>query len=430
MGWLYSDRQLNYQQLAYQETLERELYRQIDDYLKQVNQFEKVQTSRTPPENAPGKGVTLITSALNWSDRYPAGTASALSHWFHDQDRRRMLWFQAAGNTRGQSWTGVFRDENRNGILEFADLKTPFKKGRWSHEINFLGWQPYEAGQLPELPAGARVRLSLQWREPHDPRYYLAAGEEDKYLNPLANMNVKALRQRDPQLKTLPADIFDLVARSVGLPVRLTHQKTYSIYEQNVEFTVPKPGRYAVQVDRPLLQRWVLRNEALDDRPSFVLLRDLVSTGLKPVGEPALPLLQKTWEAKVRLFVDVIDPKTRPLGRVVLMDHYTDEGSMGVPADSRGVITVGAATYEAKSFAASAMGPPAFLDLAGDQPDLWAFGDLKLVPEGSRSAYGTSLAAPFAAGWAASLLSACPSREQLLDILHKETGKLICVPSR
>ena len=34
-----------------------------------------------------------------------------------------MLWFQAAGNTRGQSWTGVFRDDNKNGILEFADAE-------------------------------------------------------------------------------------------------------------------------------------------------------------------------------------------------------------------------------------------------------------------------------------------------------------------
>ena len=64
--------------------------------------------------------------------------------------------------------------------------------------------------------------------------------------------------------------------------------------------------------------------------------------------------MQPTWEAKVRLFVDVIDHKTRPLGRVVLMDHYTDEGSMGVPADSRGVITVGAATQRGRSRSAPA----------------------------------------------------------------------------
>ncbi len=427
MGWLLSDRQLMYQQLAYQEKLENELYQAMDEYLKDVNKYVKLQT---PPANAPGKGVTLITCALNWPDRYPMGTASTLSRWFDDQDRKRMLWFQAAGNTRGQSWTGFFRDDNKNGILEFADAKTPFKPGRWSHEVNFLAWQPWEAGQLADLPAGARVRVSLQWREPHDPAYYLTEGKEDEYLMPLADMSIQVLRQRDPQHKTLPADVFDRVARSRRLPVRLTHQKTYSIYEQNVEFTVNKPGRFAVQIERPLPQRWILRTDNPEGRPTFVLQRDLVSTGLKPLKAATLPLIEPTWEAKVRLFVDVIDPRTRPLGRVVLMDHYTEEGAMGVPADSRGVITVGAATHEAKSFAASALGPPAFLDLAGDQPDLWAFADLNVVPEGSASAYGTSLAAPFAAGWAATVLSACPSREQLLDTLHRLEGKLIALPQR
>src|SRR5205807_2378858 len=109
-----------------------------------------------------------------------------------------------AGNTRGQAWCGVYRDENGNGIMEFADAKTPLKPGRWSHEINFLGWQPYESGIYRDLPAGTRVRLSLQWREPHDPDYFLR--EEDKvdfYLNPLADFHVQVLRQRDPDTKKL-----------------------------------------------------------------------------------------------------------------------------------------------------------------------------------------------------------------------------------
>ena len=145
MGWIYSERQLHFQQMDYQRRLDTELGRQFTRLLKLTEDLEKL------------KGITLVASAVNWQDRYPVGWASPMSRWLHMQDRGKLLWFQSAGNNRGQAWTGPFRDADKNGFMEFADAKTPLRKGRWTHEVNFLGWQPYAGRAGPDLPAQARV---------------------------------------------------------------------------------------------------------------------------------------------------------------------------------------------------------------------------------------------------------------------------------
>jgi hypothetical protein len=83
-------------------------------------------------------------------------------------------------------------------------------------------------------------------------------------------------------------------------------------------------------------------------------------------------------------------------------DFATDEGSLGMPADARGVFTIGAADRLKKAQSYSAPGPAMSLQLL-PKPDILVVEDGRLGPEGA-IAYGTSLATPHAAGLAARAL--------------------------
>src|SRR5207244_1551966 len=102
-------------------------------------------------------------------------------------------------------------------------------------EINFLGWQTYPGEAKADIPEKTRVRVTMQWREPHDPDYYLQTGDEDVYRKPLAAMRLQLLRQRDPEAKELPADAFEIVARTTGWAERIEHLPGGSVYELVLE---------------------------------------------------------------------------------------------------------------------------------------------------------------------------------------------------
>src|SRR5262249_52336139 len=149
--------------------------------------------------------------------------------------------------------------------------------GRWSNEVNFLAWQPYQGDAKPELPEKARLRVTLQWREPHDPDYFLPE-EGDPYRQPLASMRVQLLRQRDPEAKKLPGDSFELIARSTGLPERLEHLPGSSVYEHVVETTLDKGGRVALRIEKQSSSMWVFVPHPERKTPMFRLLEGLTPT--------------------------------------------------------------------------------------------------------------------------------------------------------
>src|SRR4029079_13899337 len=62
------------------------------------------------------KGVRLVASTLVWSEGFPVDGSSALSRYFDDRPFKAALWFQAAGDSGGQAWTGLFRDVDDNGV--------------------------------------------------------------------------------------------------------------------------------------------------------------------------------------------------------------------------------------------------------------------------------------------------------------------------
>ena len=414
-GWVFSPRAWHREQMAYVERLDTALRDRNRRFFAFVDEVRAL------------KGISLATSALVWNEGFAVGGASPLSRAFDRTVKGPpLLWFQAAGNTRGQTWSGLYHDIDNNGLMEFAPPGSKLKKGQWTTELNFLAWKPFSKEQLSDLPAGARVRIALQWREPHDPDYYLRSGEEDFYRRPLADLRLSILRQRDPDVKLLPADAFDLVAVSSGVPQRLEHQPSSSVYELVLETTLDKGGRYALRLERPLGYQWFLVDDPGRKRPAFTQLAGLKASGIRPLGVPVLPALEKNWELQTRLFVDVVD-ELRLTGRPVLADFATDQGSVASPGDARAVITVGAADFNDQPQPYSAGGPLAFAELAR-KPNLLAYDGLDFKERGG--AFGTSVAGAFAAGTAAVLLSGGHGAEETLRVLQKGQGQVFRVGPR
>src|SRR5262249_47346532 len=141
--------------------------------------------------------VRVVVCPLLWNEGYALSGGSAFTRYFDDKPfegargeglakipalrmDRNTLWFQAGGDSRGQTWSGLFRDHDGNGVMEFASPARPVKNARWTTELNFLGFQAFGGRQSPEIPEKARLRITIQWREPHDPAYYRFDG--DSYL--------------------------------------------------------------------------------------------------------------------------------------------------------------------------------------------------------------------------------------------------------
>lgn len=258
------------------------------------------------------KGVRLVACDLIWSDGYPVDGSNALSRYFNDRPFKAALWFQANGIGQGQAWSGLFRDADGNEVMEFAPPGTPIKAGRWSSEVNFFGWKPYQGANSVDLPKG-KYRITMQWREAHDPALYYS--DTDVYRQSLAKLNIVVLRQRDPSGTKLATDDMETTARSTGSPHRLDYLPNSATYEQSVEFTVDERGRYALRIEGK------------------------APTGIRPSIVQTLPLNRETWELRLRLLANLDDP-SKQAGRPFFLDYATDEGSAGMPSDAVGIIRV------------------------------------------------------------------------------------------
>ncbi|HMF12922.1 MAG TPA: hypothetical protein VKE94_11470, partial [Gemmataceae bacterium] len=243
------------------------------------------------------KGVRVVSSPLVWNEGHSVDGSGTLSRYFDDRPFKTALWFQAAGDTSGQSWAATFRDADGNGAMEFAAPGTPLPKGRWTPELNFLGWR--DGAASADLPAGAKVRVTMQWREAHDPSF-LNSGE-DVYRAPLADLRLLVVRQRDPSGSKLPADDVEIVAQSERLPQRIENKPESATYEHALEFTAADAGRYAV----------------------MVLGRAPQST--RPDDRITLPSARREGELRTRIFLDTLSGK----GRAVFADFVNDCPSEG-----------------------------------------------------------------------------------------------------
>lgn len=409
-GWIYSDREWHRERMAYHEKLEAEhrlREQRLRDLIAEIRTLE---------------GIPIVVNSLTWNSGYPLGAVSPLSKLLDDP--KGPLWFQSVGNTRGQAWQSLFRSIPGDPALKFTDDLKPLPMGRRSNDVNFLGWSPYQGDAKPDLPEKTRVRITMQWREPHDPDYYLSAGDEDHYRKPLANLKLQLIRQRDPEGKALPPDAFDLVKRTAGWPERIEHLPSSSVYEHVLETTLDKAGRYAIRVERQPNSAWFFAPHPVRRTPTFQYVEGLAPIGIRPLGVPVLPALIKHWELRPRIFVEVIDDTNRVQGRAVFVDYATEQGAIALPADARNVISVGAATLANRPQPYSAFGSPAGMELAA-RPWLYSYDELELAGGG---AFGASIANAFAAGTTAAMLSGRLTRDDVVQMLRGQEGQVLRVP--
>jgi hypothetical protein len=343
------------------------------------------------------KSSHIVLSQLYWNTGFAFDAASTVSRflddWLTRQSTERVrqltrpdpppppLWFQPAGDTRGQTWTGLFRDADNNGVMEFASADAELRPGRWSRELNFLATRA-EGKDTIDLAAGSKIRISVQWREPHDP----TLSEED-YRVAVAPLRLQLVKQRDPSGEKYASDEIDLIAESEGQPARLHYEDRFAVYEHSLELTLPADGRYGVRIE------------------------GVVPDTLRPANVPTLKDQQVKWELRSRLFVESADGQ----GRFVLADFASADGGVAVPADARSVFAIGALGRDDKPAADSATGAGPGVALR-KKPDLLAPGAT------------TDLAAAYAAGFAAAAQSAGLPRPSFPHGLDIAPGGVLTVP--
>ena len=184
-------------------------------------------------------------------------------------------------------------------------------EGAWSREMNWLGWRTPAGEAARDLPANTLLRLTLQWREAHDPSF-LRSGD-DAFRLPLADFRIVLCQQLDPTGAKRPTDDLELTAQSVGPPQRLDSTAEMGIYEQVLQVRVPRAGRYLVRIE----------GKAPD--------------GTRPADAPTIPGAKRVGEVYPRLYVETLDG----VGRAVWHTYTTEAGTLGMPADAMRVTTVG-----------------------------------------------------------------------------------------
>jgi hypothetical protein len=358
------------------------------------------------------KGSTVILNTLGWNQGQPLDGASALSRSLDStmavsrppvvkngiRQPRPPVWFQPATDTRGQSFIAALRDTDGNGFMEFNAPNELLRPERWTPEMNFLSFRPNGGVDTADLPEKARMRITIQWREPHDSRV-----AEDEYREPIVSLGLMLLRQRDPNGEKLPADEMELMARSEGLPERLHTDPNFGIYEQSMELVLPASGRYTLMVpgNKPL--------------------------GIRPGGALNVNEQEVHWDLRPRIFIQVLDDATRVKGRIVFADYQSFLGGVAVPADGRSVIAVGAMHASRRPQPYSSIGAGMAADLFV-KPDVMTYDALPKLGDGSGPARGSTLSAALATGMGASLLSAGVPSASFLEKLRIQPGHIFEVP--
>jgi hypothetical protein len=356
-------RQAFFQKEAESDRLNELLHERQQRYLRFIKDLQSL------------SGIEIVANTLIWPEGYSVDGGNPLTRYLDQRFGRRALWFQAAGDIRGQTWAGTFRDANENGVMEFAPAGAKPNPGRWTTELNFLGWQNENGERAQELPTG-NIRIALQWREPHDPEF--KKEKREAYRHPLADLRLVLLRQRDPNGAKLATDNFEVAARVIGLPTRLAEEETSAVYEQVLEYSVPAPGRYALRIEGHVPER------------------------IRPVGAPDLQALRRVWELYPRLFISAGATTANPTARPIFFDYATDLGNLGMPADAQSILSVGGVDLSGQREVFASSGP-ALGEMLHAKPDLVMVDRFLL---GNASAAGSAVATAFTAGAVADALLA------------------------
>lgn len=291
----------------------------------------------------------------------------------------RPIWVQPASPSAGSVWSGPFLDRENNGAMEFATEKTNLSKNQWSRELNFLGTRAPDGSQSATLAAGTKVRLTVQWREAHDPEGYGG-------VSSIFPLTLRVFQQLDPDGKTRASDEMQEVARSAGAPHRIYSEPTYGIYEQIVEFTPPTAGRYALRIEGAT---------TYDSR---------------------LPALQRHIEIHPRMHAEFVGA-TPDKGRPVFTTYAPGNAGVGIPGDAKAAIAVA-------PLAGGLTGGGPGLELLV-KPDLRAEA---AIATGAK-AVGPGVSAGFAAGALADLLSSGAPPSDILGATGIPRGSPLAIPA-
>lgn len=267
-------------------------------------------------------GVTVVVNTLVWETGYQldglSEVSQAIDHTFAGEAELvantrsatrprfvpRTLWVQAASPSAGSLWGGPYLDGDGNGAMEFAPPNYPIPTGNWTRELNFLAVRSSDGMISPTIPEKSRVRLTVQWREPHD----VAAYGGNAAMSPLT---LRVLRQLDPAGNVRASDELEEVARSLGGPYRVAKEPTYVVYEQIVEFDAAVAGAYCLRVEGV--------------------------TGYDPI----LPALKPQLEINPRLYVEFVGAAPTA-GRPIFASFASRNAGVGIPGDAKGAMTIGA----------------------------------------------------------------------------------------
>ncbi len=342
------------------------------------------------------EGAQVIVNTLVWESGYPL---DAISDFAGIVDRLAtdlpprivkpltphkppLVWVQSASAAGASVWGGPFLDANRDGLMEFVPPKTKLPADNWSPSLNFLGIRAANGSVAPELAAGAKLRFTVQWREPADPNF----PEADIPVRPLT---IRVLRQIDPNGEKRSSDEMAEDARSVNVPNVIYRTPTFLVFEQMLEFTVPAAGRFALALDSAA------------------------------AAEPLLPALQREVEIYPRIVIETLgtsasDPK------VVFRSYTAPTAGVGTPGDALGAITVGT------DAPGVLVGGGTGLTLRG-KPDVLGPNTLAL---GAQTASGPGVATAFAGGASVLLLQARVAGPNVLAATGIEPGKKLELPER
>ena len=288
------------------------------------------------------RGATAIVNTLTWDDGYPTdGLSEFRGSWTKSSCRSLgetapastvPSWVQAASESTWSVWAGPVLDRDGNRVMEFADANVPLPAGTFTREINFLANLASDGDATADFAAGAKLRIAIQWREPHDPNSVLTA-------EPLIGFTLQLMRQYDPSGKTTATDEFALIAQSQGQPVRLMRTPSAGVYEQSLDVTLPSAGRYALRVV------------------------------MKPATENQFAAATRLAEISPKITLrNMADTKSRP----IFATFVSAQGGVGIPADAARAFTVGRCDAQGRSLSLLGAGPGVQLR---QKPDALLFGD-------------------------------------------------------
>jgi hypothetical protein len=344
-------------------------------------------------------GAEVIVNTLAWDSGYPldslsdfAATLDRVSTVLPPLIQKRpadpaaapkppLVWVQAASSAGAAVWGGPFLDVNRDGLMEFVPPGTKLPADNWSPQLNFLGTRALSGEVSPELAKDAKLRIVVQWREPADPNF----PDSDVPYYPLT---LRLLRQLDPTGTQRPSDEMEELARSVSAPNVVSRTRTYLVFEQMVEFTVPVAGRYALALE-----------------------------SAQP-PEPPLPQLRRSLEIYPRVVIETVGTAASD-PHAVFRSYTTTTAGVGTPGDSLGAITIGTDVPGTQVGGGTGITLRQKPDVLG--PDAFVFGNDTFRGPGAATA--------FAGGAAVSLLQARTAAPNVFFATGIEPGKPLEIPS-